>query len=143
MMKKQTKIIAAVAAAVILFAAFAYIFTYAICGFMNNGGFEVHIFPEEFSEDYTEHTETFALDKNTDYRFEISASCETGTAEVAILYPDGSKRTFEVEQGGEHREIIEIPRSKSGNLDITVKFDRDTRCDLSGEILTRKHWLLV
>lgn len=141
---KKTKIALIVALVIfLLFGLTAYLYTYKISDYSNDGGFLYHIFSEEYDENYSEHTETLALEKNTDYKIEIEATCQSGTIELTIHYADGTDKNYTVNVDTPYSEVIEIPRNTADEIKITVSYDADTDGVLIGKILTHRHYFLI
>ena len=121
----------------------AYLYTYIISDYTYDFGFEFHIYPEEYEEEYSAHTETIALDRNTDYQIRIDAACETGTMELIIYSVSEGEKHYTVDRNTPHNEVIQIPKNTADELTITVRYNADTKGTLLGEVLVHKHYFLI
>ena len=143
MMKKTKLILILVLVMCLLLGLTAYLYTYIISDYTYDFGFEFHIYPEEYEEKYSEHTEMIVLDKNTDYQIRIDAACETGTMELIIHSVTEGEKHYTVDRNTPYNEVIDIPKNTAEELKITVRYNADTKGTLSGEVLSHKHYFLI
>ena len=141
---KKTKIVLIISLVIfLLFGITAYVYTYKISDYRRDGGFEYHIVSEEYDENYSEHTETLTLEKNTDYQIEIEATCQSGTIELIVHYTGGTDKNYTVNAGTSYSELIEIPRHTADELKITISYNADTEGALIGKVFAHKHYFLI
>ena len=141
---RKTKILLIIALVIfLLFGLTAYIYTYKISDYSYDGGFEYHIVSEEYDENYSEHTETLSLEKNTDYKIEIEAACQSGAIELTVHYTDGTDKNYTVNVETPYSEVIEIPRNTSDELKITIRYNADTEGALIEKVFAHKHYFLI
>ena len=141
---RKTKILLIIALVIfLLFGLTAYIYTYKISDYSYDGGFEYHIVSEEYDENYSEHTETLSLEKNTDYKIEIEAACQSGAIELTVHYTDGTDKNYTVNVETPYSEVIEIPRNTADELKITIRYNADTEGALIEKVFAHKHYFLI
>lgn len=141
---KKTKIVLIIALIIfLLFGLTAYLYTYIISDYSYDGGFEYHIVSEEYDENYSEHMETIALEKNTDYRIDLEATCQSGAIELTVHYTDGTDKNYTVNVDTPYSEVIEIPRNTADELKITIRYNADTEGVLIEKVFARKHYFLI
>ena len=142
-MKKTKRILILAPVMCLLLGFTAYLYTYKISGYNYDMGLEFHVLPEEYEEEYSEHTETIALEKNTDYQIKIDAACQNGTMEIIIQFAAESDKHYTVDIDTPYSEVIEIPKNTADEVKITVKYNADTEGVLLGEIFAHKHYFLI
>ena len=141
---RKTKIVLIIALIIFLLFGFtAYLYTYKISDYSYDGGFEYHIVSEEYDENYSEHTETLVLEKNTDYKIEIEAACQSGAIELTVHYTDGTDKNYTVNVETPYREVIEIPRNTADELKIIIRYNADTEGVLIEKVFAHKHYFLI
>ena len=143
MMKKTKIIIAAPLCICLLLVLAAYLYTYIFSDYNYDTGMEVHIYPEVFDEEYTEHTETITIEKNTDYQIKVEAACQTGTMELTIYLADGSNKQYRIDKDDPYDEVIEIPKNTAEKLNITVSYNADTEGVLLAKVFSHRHYFLI
>lgn len=143
-MMKKTKIIIATSLCIcLLLVLAAYLYTYIFSDYNYDTGMEFHIYPEEFDEEYTDHTEIFTLEKNTDYQIKVEATCQTGTMELTIHYADGNSKQYSIDKDTPFDELIEVAKNTASEIKITVHFNSDTKGTLIGDVYKHKHYFFI
>lgn len=142
-MKKIKIALIAVLVIFLLFGLTAYLYTYKISDYSYDGGLEYHIVSEEYDENYSEHTEMLVLKKNTDYKIELEAACQSGAIELTVHYADGTDKNYTVNADNPYSEVIEIPRNTADSLKITIHYNADTEGALIEKVFAHKHYFLI
>lgn len=142
-MKKNKLILILVPIICILLILAAYLYTYKFSDYTYYSGWEFHIYPEEYDENYSEHIKTITLEKNTDYQIKIDATCETGTMELTVYSVSEGYKHYTVDINNPYSEVIEISKNTTNEVKITVKYNADTKGVLLGEVFVHKHYFFL
>lgn len=98
-------------------------------------GFELHFYPDEYQEAYSEVSKTLLLDAGTDYQLQIDATCENGTMEISVLYEGTDEKVYSANSEAPCSELLTIPANTATEVTITVSIEPDTNGKVNGELL--------
>ena len=97
--------------------------------------FELHFFPEEYEEEYSEVSKTLALEADTDYQLKINASCESGTMEISVKYGNEDAKDYSVNADISCNEMLTIPENTAHEVSVVVFIEPDTQGEVIAELL--------
>ncbi len=99
--------------------------------------FELHFFPEEYEEEYSEVSKTLALEADTDYQLKINASCESGTMEISVKYGDEDAKEYSVNADMSCNEVLTISANTANEVSVVVSIELDTKGEVIAELLAK------
>lgn len=123
-----------------LWMAFCIVFSLSACSgnqveYESVQGFELHFYPDEYQEAYSEVSKTLPLDAGTDYQFQIDAACDSGSLEIRIVYQDENEKVFIVNEETPCSELLTLPANTTSEVTITVSIEPDTKGSVIGNLL--------